>query len=92
MKNDRGNLLKLSLVKKRQKKNNKIDDDCKIKCSVRKHYGPVRMNYGPVRKNYDSFRKNYGPDFKNHEMRHFAYKNTYNEARRRTGYLLVVQH
>ena len=44
---------------KKEEKNNIIDTDCKIKCPVRKNYGPVR---------------------KNHEMRHFAYKNTYNEA------------
>ena len=43
-----------------------MDADSKIKCPVRINYGPVRINYGPVRKN--------------HEMGHFAYKNTYNEA------------
>ena len=43
-------------------------------------YGPVRNNYGPVRKNNGPVRKNYGPVRKNHEMRNFAYKNTYNEG------------
>ena len=38
------------------------------------------INYGPVRKNYGPVRKNYGPVRKNPEMRHFAYKNTSNEA------------
>ena len=37
------------------------------------YYGPLRINYGPLRINYGPFRKN-------PEMRHFAYKNTYNEA------------
>ena len=34
----------------------------------------------PVRRNYNPVSKNYGPVRKNHEMRHFADKNTYNEA------------
>ena len=50
-----------------------MDADSKIKCPVRINYGPVRINYGPVRKSY-------GPVRKNHEMGHFAYKNTFNEA------------
>ena len=71
-----------------------MDADSKIKCPVRINYGPVRINYGPVRKNYGPVRinygpvhinygpvrKSYGPVRKNHEMGHFAYKNTYNEA------------
>ena len=64
-----------------------MDADSKIKCPVRINYGPVRINYGPVRINYGPVRinygpvrKSYGPVRKNHEMGHFAYKNTYNEA------------
>ena len=61
-------------------RNNPMDADSKIKCPVRINYGPVRINYGPVRINYGPVRKSYGPVRKNHEMGHFAYKNTFNEA------------
>ena len=44
------------------------------------YYGPLRINYGPLRINDGPLRINYGPLRKNPEMRHFAYKNTYNEA------------
>ena len=43
-------------------------------------YGPVLINYGPVRINHGPVRINYGPVRKNHEMRHFAIKNIYNEV------------
>ena len=56
---------------------------------VRINYGPLSINYGPLLLNYGPLRINYGPLCINHgplcinygplrhEMRHFAYKNTY---------------
>ena len=44
---------------------------------VHKNDSPVRINYGPTGKNSGPVRINYGPVRKNHEMRHWAYKNTY---------------
>ena len=75
-------------------RNNLIDADCKIKCPLSINYdplhkkgsllpinyGPICINFGPLRINYGPLRINYGPLCKNHEMQHFAYKNTYNEA------------
>ena len=48
--------------------------------TLRINYGPLRIDYGPLRINHGPFRINYSPLRTNHEMRHFAYKNTYNEA------------
>ena len=43
-------------------------------------YGPLCINYGPLHINDRPLHINYGPLRKNHEMLHFAYKNTCNEA------------
>ena len=47
------------MVKKKPKqgRNYLVDADCKIKCQLRKNYGPVRINHSPIRKNYGSVRK-----------------------------------
>ena len=75
-------------------RNNLIDTDCKIKCPLRIKNGPLLINYGPLcikngplriknvplRINNGPLRIKNGPLRKNHEMQHFAYKNTYIEV------------